>query len=224
MKLIKPLDNIMQLKPDQVRRFIINFYLIGLLGFMLPFSRDFFIHLTGLALVLNFVLLLWFHEGSYKLDTILVFVFIFLAGYFIEVIGVETGMIFGDYTYGSALGFKLFETPLMIGVNWLMLSYCFASILQPVKVHRMTKILLASSGMVIYDFVIEQSAPLLDLWSWKNDIIPLENYMAWFIIAFFFQLIFVYSGIRLKNPVAFVILLVQFLFFLVLAVYKIIFL
>jgi putative membrane protein len=211
----------MQLKPDQVKRFLINFYLIGLLGFMIPYSRDIFIELTGLALVLNFVILLWFHEGSFKLDTILVFVFIFLAGYFIEVIGVETGMIFGDYTYGSALGLKIFDTPLMIGINWLMLSYCFASVLQPLKVHRMTKILLASSGMLIYDFVMEQSAPMLDLWTWKNDVIPLENYMAWFIIAFFFQLIFVFSGIRLKNPLAFMILLVQFLFFLALVVYKI---
>lgn len=210
----------MQLKPGQVKRFLINFYLVGLIGFMIPYSRDIFIQLTGLALVLNFIILLWFHEGSFKLDTILVFVFIFLAGYFIEVIGVETGMIFGDYSYGSALGLKLFDTPLMIGVNWLMLSYCFASVLQPLKVHRMTKILLASSGMLLYDFVMEQSAPLLDLWTWENNVIPLENYMAWFIIAFFFQLIFVFAGIRLKNPLAFIILLVQFLFFFALAIYK----
>lgn len=210
----------MQLKPGQVKRFLINFYMVGLLGFMIPYSKDIFIQLTGLALVLNFIILLWFHEGSFKLDTILVFVFIFLAGYFIEVIGVETGMIFGDYSYGSALGLKLFDTPLMIGVNWLMLSYCFASLLQPLKVHRMTKILLASSGMVLYDFVMEQSAPLLDLWTWKNNVIPLENYMAWFIISFFLQLIFVFSGIRLKNPLAFMILMVQFLFFFALAIYK----
>lgn len=210
----------MQLKPEQARRFVIIFYIVGMLGFMIPYTRDLFVQLTGLALVINFVLLLWFHEASYKLDTLIVFILIFIAGFFIEVIGVETGVIFGQYAYGSALGLKLFETPLMIGVNWLMLSYAFASILQPLKLHPMGKILFAAAGMVIYDVVMEQSAPLLDLWSWKDGIIPLENYVAWFLVAILFQLIFVFSGIRLKNPLALIILICQFLFFLALAVFK----
>lgn len=219
--IFKPLtDRLIQFRPEKVLRFLVIFYVIGLAGFMIPFTREIFIQLTGAALVLNFVLILWFHEAAYKLDTYIVFIIIFLAGYFIEVIGVKSGMIFGSYAYGDALGLKIFDTPLMIGVNWLMLSYCFASVLQSLKLNKFSKILFASAGMVIYDLVMEQSAPMLDMWSWKDEIVPVENYLAWFIISLIFQLLLVFSGIRLKNRLAFVVLVCQFVFFFVLAIYK----
>src|SRR5689334_23098853 len=37
-----------------------------------------------------------------------------------EVIGVATGAIFGAYSYGEVLGFKLLEVPLIIGLNWVV--------------------------------------------------------------------------------------------------------
>jgi putative membrane protein len=37
----------------------------------------------------------------------------------LEVVGVKTGLIFGEYKYGSTLGIKLFEVPLIIGFNWV---------------------------------------------------------------------------------------------------------
>ena len=52
---------------------------------------------------------------------------VFLIGFSVEGIGVATAVLFGSYSYVSAFGFKLFETPIMIGVNWLFLAlstYC----------------------------------------------------------------------------------------------------
>jgi putative membrane protein len=40
-----------------------------------------------------------------------------VAGFFIEAIGVNTGLIFGNYVYKTTLGWKFLETPLIIGVN-----------------------------------------------------------------------------------------------------------
>jgi len=47
---------------------------------------------------------------------------VFLIGFSVEGIGVATGVLSGSYSYGSAFGFKLFKTPIMIGVNWLFLA------------------------------------------------------------------------------------------------------
>ena len=39
-----------------------------------------------------------------------------------EILGVKFGVIFGDYEYGSALGLKIFDVPLLIGANWAILT------------------------------------------------------------------------------------------------------
>lgn len=205
---------------QKVRRFLLLFYLVGIAGFMLPFSRELFTHLTGLALLLSTFLLLWFHRSGVDARTIAVFAVIYLAGFFIEVIGVGTGEIFGKYTYGNALGPKILETPLMIGVNWLMLSYGFASMLRYLKLNGLLTIILASAGMLVYDLVMEQVAPMLDLWYWNHGTIPLKNYVAWFVIALIFQALLVLFKIKLKNPIAIALVLCQFGFFLVLMIYK----
>ena len=36
---------------------------------------------------------------------------IVLIGFVIEVIGVKTGYVFGSYSYGDSLGFKILEVP-----------------------------------------------------------------------------------------------------------------
>ncbi|MEE4257618.1 MAG: carotenoid biosynthesis protein [Bacteroidales bacterium] len=206
----------------KVRRFLVIFYMVGIAGFILPFSREPFVHLTGLALLLSTFLLFWFHKSGFDYKSIVLFIAIYLAGFLIEVIGVGTGAIFGEYAYGNGLGPKLWDTPLMIGVNWLMLSYCFASVLKSFNFNGLFIIIFASAGMLAYDIVMEQVAPMLDLWYWSNDTIPLENYIAWFVIAFAFQSLIVFSRIRLRNPIALTLLLCQFGFFLVLAIYKLV--
>ena len=55
---------------------------------------------------------------------------IFLIGFSVEAVGVATGVLFGNYEYGAPFGFKIFETPLMIGVNWLFLALSTYGIVQ----------------------------------------------------------------------------------------------
>lgn len=214
------LERLIPHEATKVKRFLVIFYIIGIAGFLWPYSRDLFINLTGLALLLSTFLLFWFHRSGFNKKSVIVFITIYLAGFFIEVIGVDTGAIFGHYTYGSGLGPTIFGTPLMIGVNWLMLTYCFASILRSMKLTGVAIIILGSAGMLVYDLVMEQVAPMLDLWYWNNNIIPIENYIAWFAIAVIFQSVIVFTKTKLINPIALTLLLCQFGFFVVLALYK----
>ncbi len=99
-----------------------------------PITRDLFIVLTPAILLLSFALLLNFHTPVLDAKTTIVFISIFLISYFVEVAGVRTGLIFGPYSYGRGLGLKLLDTPLLIGLNWVLLVYCTAAIFEKIPV------------------------------------------------------------------------------------------
>jgi len=97
-------------------------------------------------------------------------------------------MIFGEYQYGAVLGFQVFEVPLIIGLNWFMLSYAIGAMVN--RYVRIAKPLIAAVLMVILDVIIEPVAVKLDYWSWVGDSIPLQNYLGWFVISLIIQFSF----------------------------------
>jgi bisanhydrobacterioruberin hydratase len=202
-------------RKKETENFFIKFYIIGLAGIMIPFTRDFFIMLTPLTLVLCFAALLAFHKSKSDIKTILVFFIIGITGYFIEVYGVQTGVVFGEYTYGKTLGFKVFDTPLLIGINWVMLVYVSASLMTALSASPFVKIVSASLLMLLYDVVLEQIAPLLDMWHWHGSAIPVRNYVSWFIISLLFHTLFYFTGIN-NSTIARVIYICQISFFIIL--------
>ena len=115
-----------KLSLKEIKKFIFVFYTIGILGFIIPYTRDIFIFITPLALILNIYLLGIYHY-PYDNKHIIIFISILLSSFFLEVLGVKTGKIFGTYNYGYALGIKILETPILIGFNWLFLTYCSTS-------------------------------------------------------------------------------------------------
>ena len=141
---------------------------------------------------------------------------VFLVAFVVELIGVKTGTIFGQYYYGDSLGIKLMETPLIIGLNWLMLVYITSSITWKLVRQPFVQITIAALLMVVYDFVLEHVAPRLDMWDWNNDLIPVKNYLAWFILAFIFHVLFRAFKLKTKNSLAIFMFLCQTLFFLIL--------
>ncbi|MBN1637562.1 MAG: carotenoid biosynthesis protein [Ignavibacteriales bacterium] len=201
----------------KVKNFLITFYIIGLLGFIIPFTSDIFIFLIPYAILLSLFLVLFFHEAKFIKKEILIFFIIYLIGFLIEMLGVNTGKIFGEYYYGDGLGLKIFNTPLLIGINWLMLVYCSANILNSVKLNLISKSFLASAIMVAYDLILEQVAPKLNMWYWKNDVVPVQNYIAWFCVALIMHLIFRQSDN--KNPIASLVFILQAVFFIFLFSY-----
>lgn len=201
-----------RLPAKEVRKFLFIFYAVGITGFAIPVLQPLFKIITPLALLLGVYLLAVFHN-KYSVSSIVVFALIFILGFSVELIGVNTGIIFGSYSYGKTLGPGIYNTPLMIGVNWLFLIYTISSVTESLKIPAIPKILLSSAMMVVYDIVMEHVAPEMDMWSWEGSVIPLKNYAAWFIIsAVFFSLLKIFKT-DTRNPIAWVLLLCQFLFF-----------
>ena len=206
---------------DKIVQIIIPvFYTVGLAGFLIPLSYPYFEKLIPLVLILSFILLVIYHpkQSSYRLS-ILVFTGIYISGLIVEMIGVNTGIIFGEYSYGPNLGLKILNTPVIIGLNWLILVYTTSSMFEKINIHANYKILLASASMLAYDIVLEQVAPLTGMWNWHEGNIPDRNYMAWFVIALIFHTLLKTVGIKTENAVSKNLYISQFVFFLMLAIF-----
>ena len=70
--------------------------------------------------------------------------------------------------------------------------------------------------MVLYDVVLEQVAPKMQMWFWEADRVPFRNYLVWFLMALIFHTLLVITGLKLKNPLSKIVFSAQFLFFLIL--------
>lgn len=190
-------------------------YLVGTIGLQVPESQSFFKNFSAFNLWVSLLLLLIFHENPNKnfwffCGTIV------LTGFFIEVLGVKTGLIFGTYQYGKTLGFRLFDVPIVLGANWLILSYCAGNMVHRfIKKNTIIQAICAAGIMVFLDILIEPVAIQLDFWHWKNEQIPAQNYLAWFGISFLIELLFFNLNFNKKNDIAGLLLGLQFLFFLV---------
>jgi len=193
---------------------MICIYTVGALGHLYPSLKPLFLILTPYNLVLT--LALYLVLNSIKLKDIPLLALIFSIGFFIEVIGVKTGLLFGVYKYGDSLGFKWLDVPLVIGLNWVLLNFIGYGIVTKYVKNIILKSSLAALHIVLMDILIEPIAIQLDYWTWQNNEIPLQNYVMWFIVSFSIQLIINYSKLRIDFKSSLLMLSLQLLFFTVL--------
>jgi uncharacterized membrane protein len=202
-----------KLNPFYVKIFLSIIYTVGIVGMIV--KPALFIPLTPLNLSITCLLLLAFYPYKEK-DFIRYVIFLFSAGFAIEMLGVQTGKIFGSYYYGYALGFKLKHVPIIIGVNWVMLTLATHSIAQKYSDKLYITASIGAFLMVILDFLIEQVASKYQFWHWQNDAIPLQNFVAWFVISFFFQGLGTVMKFDKENKLAVFIFWLQIFFFAIL--------
>jgi bisanhydrobacterioruberin hydratase len=198
-----------------IKIFFVIFYSVGIAGLIIPVSSPWFMSLIPLALLLSFFFLALYHE-HYSKRLVVFFLVVYLTGFAVEVLGVHTHLLFGEYRYGANLGIKVLDTPLMIGLNWVLLVYLTAAVTNYWNWPPAVKILIASAMMLVYDLVLEQVAPALDMWHWQQGEVPLKNYGTWLIMAVVFHTAARLFHIKINNRLATVILFCQFLFLLAL--------
>ncbi|MDP3437126.1 MAG: carotenoid biosynthesis protein, partial [Bacteroidales bacterium] len=171
------------------------FYSVGILLYLIPFTRDLFKAVTPLSLIFVIASLLWHHK-KWDRSFVLFIAIVITSSFLIEAVGVETGAIFGQYKYLNALGPKVLQTPLIIGVNWLMLTYCSAAIMEYIRrrssgtVDVAIRIIGGALIMVMYDVAVELVAPQMGMWQFVSDYPPVENFVMWFVMALFYHIIF----------------------------------
>jgi len=183
------------------RIFLFVIYLVGLIGISIPSLQPLYVHLTPITLLISALLLLAFHE-PWNWKFIFSILLIFVGGYIIELIGVQSGAVFGNYSYQDTLGLKLMGVPIIIGVNWLILSYSSYYLASFLTSKDVLRLLYGGVFMVVFDLLLEPVAEKTGMWHWENGGPPLQNYVAWFVAGIVFMSLFIIFRNSLKNKIA----------------------
>ena len=207
-------------------------HMVGLVG-MIWIDRSWFSNLTPVNLILMLALLMWTQPVK-NLSFYIFFVIAFFSGMLSEIIGVHTGLLFGDYSYGKVLGFGIYDVPMMIGVNWFMVVFTSAATVLHILTNLKSRFkqdvdgisplwadfILISGGAVLatfFDWVMEPVAVKLGFWNWSGDgDIPFLNYICWFLLSMILLLLARLLGVRFRNPFALYLFLIQLMFFIAL--------
>jgi len=193
------------------------FHISGIIGISIGY-QEWFASRTSLNLVIMLIALIAF----YSLDCIKkwsLFLMFGVLGILVEYLGVTFGLFFGDYAYGNNFGPKILEVPLLIGVNWAMLTFICGSIANKLSENIFLKSLLGTFMMLFLDLFIEKVAPIFDFWEFNGGYAPVDNYIAWGVISFIFLLTFHLFKVKGNFLISFHIYMVQLVFFIYFYVY-----
>lgn len=192
-----------------------SMYLAGIIGLSFSSTQTFFQFLTPFHLLSSFVFLILTQENR----NTAFWKFVILAvsvGYLIEVLGVKTQMIFGAYEYQSTLGFKILDVPPMIGINWFLMVFCVGILIEKIsekKSNIFLKTALGAIVLTVFDYIAEPVAISQNMWTWTYSTPPLQNYIAWFIVAFVLLFAFLTLKFTKNNPLAIALFIFQIIFF-----------
>lgn len=192
---------------------LILFHLIGLGIFLYPDRVE---GLSGFNMLLC-AGLIFFSASNWRTEAYLL-VGIIVGGFGVEAIGVNTGLLFGNYDYGTELGGKLLGVPVVLGLNWYcVVAACSHFVLKWLPTNLALIIKATSAGLlcVILDYFIEPVAIKYNFWDWENSVIPLFNYVCWFVFATIFASVYLLK-VKTVNSTAHFLFYIWLLFFFIL--------
>ena len=173
------------------------------------------------------------NKFNYKVFTLWIFVTFFIT-LSLEIIGSSTGLIFGNYKYGDTLKLQIFNTPLIIGFNWIIIILSTTTIASRIiekfkfltETKSYTKYFFVASlaGLLatFFDFILEPVAVYLNFWVWTSSDpyqIPLQNYIAWFAITFVFSYFYLLLNLKINSRFIQNIFWMQLIFFIFLRIF-----
>ena len=176
--------------------------------------RQSVLNLTPIHLLAMFALFLW-ANSYFSIKLIKAIIVIYFIGILAEVLGVRDNIIFGNYYYGNSLGPQVFEVPLIIGFNWLTLSFATYGVSSYLFRNKTVITIFASILMVLTDCIIEPISGALDFWYWVGGNIPIQNYVGWFFVSLIIHTILVKMNLKFNIKLCLALLLSQILFFVI---------
>tara|TARA_Y100000022_G_C13226755_1_gene365294 strand:+ start:722 stop:1357 length:636 start_codon:yes stop_codon:yes gene_type:complete len=189
------------------------FHLSGLLG-LLYVDKNLFASLTPLNLFISTTLLFVNQTNASRLKFFIIFL-IFFVGMIAEILGVQYGLIFGNYEYGNNLGLKILGVPILIGFNWVVLTVICGSISDRIfKNSKILSVLIGVALMLLIDLTLEPIAPILDYWEFSGSKAPLQNYIGWGLTSIITQSLYQYFYRDKEVIFSLNLFIAQFLFFL----------
>jgi uncharacterized membrane protein len=156
------------------------FHLFGALWFLLGMFQAWAPICAQAAVVLLglFALLLWYREGG-RAACLVWGAVVVVGGFLLEVLGTATGIPFGSYRYGEALGPGRWEVPFAMGFAWLLTMAGARGVGYAASASAPARVLVGAVAVVLLDVALERAAPRLDYWHWETGSPPFANFAAW---------------------------------------------
>jgi putative membrane protein len=209
------------IKAESIKKYALPFfvimYTVGIAGHLIPSSLPLMLDLTPYTLLLTGSVLLWSAGNSRSL-----FIWagaVYLSTFALEVLGVKTGLIFGNYRYGDVLGFRLFDVPLIIGFNWVLVIWGSAELAERYLKNKHLAAFTAGIIAALFDVLLEPVAIRLGYWGWEGNTVPIYNYFSWFCIAYLSAILYIRYVKEEENYLPVWYLLIQSLFFILLLLF-----
>lgn len=200
--------------------FLVFAFLSGVQAHLMPAVYPLTTKITDALLLAVCLPILYFIHQKNQDTRLLWWVAITYWGtFFIEVAGVATGNIFGAYYYGATMWIQWLGVPLVIALNWTLLILATNDFAARVFSSPWLAAILASALIALYDLCIEPVAVALDYWQWVGGAIPVQNYVAWSLVALFFSLPLQLLQIRFRHPLLPIYAGAQLVFFLLLLLF-----
>ncbi len=210
------MNQINSFERNWIPRIMLILHAVGVVGILAGYGK-FFLDFTASNLLVNGILAAWMDWEDRHWTWIAAIV----GGLLVEIIGVQTGVLFGAYAYGDILGVKLAGVPLILGALWWMsllgFGYWSDRILERwlklknKALNLIVRAFVAASLMTALDGLIEPVAIRAGWWAWEAVDVPWSNYATWWIVAFAFHLLPQKMG---KNIGAGLLVAIFVLFFL----------
>jgi putative membrane protein len=178
--------------------------------------------------ILNLASIFWLIKKNKFSTKLLVWLFFaYFLTFILEAFGTNTGLIFGDYIYGNIFILKLFNTPILIGLNWIVVtlgSFSLAKSLYYLVFKKPASTIFKNTFLIIitasiatfFDFFLEPVAIKYGYWNWQNSIIPVFNYISWFLISGFLTFVLIFLRVKADLKWITIWFIVQFIFMFVL--------
>ena len=130
-----------------------------------------------------------------------------LFGYFIEQIGVTTSWPFGEYSYSSTLGPKIFSVPLVVPFAWVMIAH--PCLVAARRIGKSWVFLYGGVLMMAWDLFLDPLMVSAGRWSWVvkgshipfQPEIPVSNAFGWLLSGMALMTILHFSTPRERRKV-----------------------
>lgn len=112
-------------------------------------------------------------------------------GFGADVLGVHTGVPFGDYRYSATLGVQVWGVPLIAALAWAMLAWPAALVARRLAGTTPVRVLVGGWALASWDLFLDPQLVAAGAWRWAgpNPHLPgvpavaLTNYAGWLLVA-----------------------------------------
>ena len=114
-----------------------------------------------------------------------------VLGFAVEVLGVATGVPFGDYRYSAALGPQVLRVPVVIAFAWTMLAWPAALVARRLVRSFPARVVLGAWALAAWDFFLDPQMVSAGYWHWAPGAhtlpgvptVPVSDYVGWLLVA-----------------------------------------